>query len=385
MKKVITMVGTSLFENYLERYSSDTNFKNAYSYFKNNKIKANDLDKELDRKGNIEKSLKENYFKNNPNASAEIKSFIKLKEELNEELEIYLLYSDTALSRLGAEILYRVLSDYQPYDELKDCETKKPIKIEGLQIWDRSEFNKGMVNLIQTIENISRGYWENVIINITGGYKATIPYLTILAQINRCPIYYIFEDTDALIKIPYIPIDINWGIFDKYWEYFERIAHPNFIPMDDLRDNYNFLKECNNLYEETKIDNITYVTLGPIGEILWRKYKSRFFIFYAPEEGYDEIQRQDNIIRILTSKFGNNEIRKNKTEIKNGHYVYDDGNNPYRIFYFEHEGKIYIYKTFEKHKEYEAYLTQTKINDTFRNQIIKKSKIYKIRREGQDV
>jgi putative CRISPR-associated protein (TIGR02619 family) len=376
MKKIITMVGASLFENYLERYSSDTNFKNAYSYFKNNKIKASDLDKELNRKVNIEKSLKENYFKNNPNASAEIKSFIKLKEELNEELEIYLLYSDTALSRLGAEILYRVLSDYQPYDELKDCEIKEPIKIEGLQTWDRNVFNKGMVNLIQTIENISLEYWENVVINITGGYKATVPYLTILAQINKCPIYYVFENTDALIKIPHIPIDINWGIFDKYWEYFERIAHPNSIPRRDLK--YDFLKECSDICEEIEIGNITYVTLGPIGEILWRKYKSKFFIFYAPEEVYNEIQRQNNIMRILTSKFRSNEIRKDKTEIKNGHYVYDDGNNPYRIFYFEHEGKVYIYKTFENHKEYENYLNQTEFNESFRKQIREKSKIYKI-------
>jgi putative CRISPR-associated protein (TIGR02619 family) len=385
MKKVITMVGTSLFENYLEKHSNDTNFKTAYNYFKNNRSEATDLDRESNRKKNIEKSFNERYFKNNQNASAEIKSLIKLKEELNEELEIYLLYSDTALSRLAAEIIHKCLDEYRPYDELKDCEIKKPIKIEKLQVWNRSEFNNGMVNLIQKIEDISQGYWENVIINITGGYKATIPYLTILAQVNRCPIYYIFEDTDALIKIPYIPIDINWDIFDKYWKYFERIAPPNFKRKDELSDNYNFLKECNNLYEETKIDNITYVTLGPIGEILWRKYKSRFFIFYAPEEVYDEIQRQDNIMRILTSKFGNNEIRKNKTEIKNGHCVYDDGNNPYRIFYFEHEGKIYIYKTFENHKEYEAYLTQTKINENFRNQIIEKSKIYKIRKEGQDV
>jgi putative CRISPR-associated protein (TIGR02619 family) len=382
MKKIITMVGTALFENYLEKHN-DTNFKKAYFHFKNNKSKADELDKERDRRENIEKSLRESYFKNNQNASAEIKSLIKLKEELDEELEIYLLYSDTTLSRLAAEILYKVLSKYQPYDELKDCKTEEPKKIEGLQIWDRSEFNKGMVNLIQTIENISQGYWENVIINITGGYKATIPYLTILAQVNRCPIYYIFEDTDALIKIPYIPVDISWNIFDKHAEDFERIAHPNSIPKGEL--DYNFLKECNNLYEEIKIDNITYVTLGPIGEILWRKYKSRFFIFYAPEEVYDEIQRQDNIMRILTSKFGNNEIRKSKTEIKNGHYVYDDGYNQYRIFYFEHEDKIYIYKTFENHKEYENYLNQAKIDESFKKQIIEKSKIYKIQKEVQDV
>ena len=139
-----------------------------------------------------------------------------------------------------------------------------------------------------------------------------------------------------------------------------------------------FLKECSDICEEIEIGNITYVTLGPIGEILWRKYKSKFFIFYAPEEVYNEIQRQNNIMHILTSKFRSNEIRKDKTEIKNGHYVYDDGNNPYRIFYFEHEGKVYIYKTFENHKEYENYLNQTEFNESFRKQIREKSKIYKI-------
>jgi len=383
MKKIITMVGTSLFEDYSKKHSDDSDFIGDYKHLEDNKFKADELDKELKRRGNIERSLRESYFKNNQNASAEIKSLIKLKKELKEDFEIYLLFSDTAISRLAAEILYKVFSEYKPYDELKDCEVKEPIKIEGLQTWDRSVFNKGMVNLIQTIENISQGYWENVVINITGGYKATIPYLTILAQINKCPIYYIFEDTEALIKIPYIPIDINWGIFDKYREYFERIAHPNSIPKRDLK--YDFLNDCSDIFEETEIDNTTYITLGPIGEILWRKYKSRFFIFYAPEEVYDEIQRQDNIKRILTSKFGNNEKRKNKTEIKNGHYVYDDGNNPYRIFYFEHEGKIYIYKTFENHKEYENYLNQAKIDESFRKQIIEKSKIYKIQKEVQDV
>ena len=373
------MVGTSLFENYLEKPSNDTNFKNSYKYFKDNKIKADDLDKESNREENIKRNLNESYFKNNPDASAEIKSLIKLKEELNEDLEIQLLYSDTALSRLAAEILQNSLI---LYDGFKNCTVQQPKKIKKLQIWNRDDFNEGMVNLIQRIENISQGYWENVIINITGGYKVTIPYLTILAQVNRCPIYYIFEDTDALIKIPYIPIDISWDIFDKYWEYFERIAHPNSIPKGDLKR--DFLNECSNLCEETKIDNITYVTLGPIGEILWRKYKSRFFIFYAPEEIYNEIQSQDHIMHILTSKFGNDEIRKSKTEIKNGHYVYDDGNNPYRIFYFEHEGKIYIYKTFENHKEYENYFNQMKFDESFRKQIIEKSKIYKIRKEVQD-
>jgi len=372
MKKVITMVGTSLFENYLKNESHKSqNFKNAYNFFKDNKIRADGLDREKDRRKAIEKSFTENYFKNNPNASAEIKSLVKLREELKEDFEVYLLYSDTALSRLAAEILKTAIYD-KPQE---DSERVKIEKIEGLQIWDRREFNKGMVNLINTIYNIAQEYWNNIIINITGGYKATIPYLAILAQVNRCPIYYIFEDTDALIKIPYIPIDINWELFEKYWQYFDKMAHPNFLSKAELP--HNALNECYDLLEETKLNNITYVSLNPIGEILWKKYKGKFFIFYAPEEVYNEIQQQNNIRRILTEKFWKKDVRQNKTKNKNGHYVYDDGDNPYRIFYFEENNEIYIYKTFKNHDEYERYLKMT-IDDNFKEKIKQQSRIYKM-------
>jgi len=128
MKKIITMVGTSLFEDYLENHSDDSNFIDAYEHFEDNKIKADELDREPERRGNIERSLRESYFKNNQNASAEIKSLIKLKEELKEDFEIYLLFSDTAISRLAAEILYKVFSEYKPYNVIKDYEIKEPNK-----------------------------------------------------------------------------------------------------------------------------------------------------------------------------------------------------------------------------------------------------------------
>ncbi|MGC8735141.1 MAG: hypothetical protein ACP5RD_09010, partial [bacterium] len=110
MKKVITMVGTSLFENYLEK-NDDKNFKNPYNHFKKKEINAKNLDSESDRRRNIERALNETWFrKNKQNASAEIKSLIKLKKELNEDFEIHLLYSDTALSRLAAEILQKAIT-----------------------------------------------------------------------------------------------------------------------------------------------------------------------------------------------------------------------------------------------------------------------------------
>jgi len=403
MKKVITMVGTSLFENYLEKHSNDENLKKAYNYFLNNRSKATDLDRESNRKKNIEKSFNENYFKNNPNASAEIKSFIKLKEELNEELEIYLLYSDTALSRLAAEILQRALSYFE---ELKNCPVHSPLKIKGLQIWNRGEFNEGMVNLIQTIEKISQGYWGNIIINITGGYKATIPYLTILAQVNRCPIYYIFEDTDTLIKIPYIPIDIKQSIFEKHKDFFRKLEReeiselPQGLSEDERKDISSLLEQTDNLY-----------TLNPLGIILWEKYKRIFEIFYVSDlvQNYISQDARRKVIFEKSAKELKRRYISNPNDPDLNHKIMGfDNREGFKCFKHKEENlqvrilyKIKEWETRYGSKEFDIYIGNIKIGSDVHNveteyvedfgremekiRNIDQYKIYEIIREVQDV
>jgi uncharacterized protein with von Willebrand factor type A (vWA) domain len=89
MKKVITPVGTSLFENFLESGKADENFRRNYEYFK--KIKAEGLEGEKGRKSILKNALNENWFKENIDASAEIKSLIKIKQKLNDDIRIYLI------------------------------------------------------------------------------------------------------------------------------------------------------------------------------------------------------------------------------------------------------------------------------------------------------
>ncbi|MEO0231983.1 MAG: putative CRISPR-associated protein, partial [candidate division WOR-3 bacterium] len=275
MKKIITMVGASIFENYFKK---NDNIKNYYNAIKDKRGK--DWDSETDRIKRIKDKITE-WAKNKPdkkNISAEIKSLLKLQEELKEDFDIYLLCSDTILSRLAGEIIKDILSQLINNQRI---ETKV---IGGLQIWDRKEFNAGMSNLISEIYSIAGGYWDNVIINITGGYKATIPYLTILAQINRCPIYYIFEETDALIKIPIIPIDIKWSIFEDNEKFFFELEKHQIKEIDEKLkidpDITSLLEFVDNLY-----------TLNPLGVALWERYKSNFEFFYISEEVRNYLER----------------------------------------------------------------------------------------------
>lgn len=289
MKKVITMVGTSMFENYIKE-KDDTIFR---KYIENLKEKrASEYENEKGRIKRVKEKLQP-WIKDNENASAEIKSLIKLKQELKEDFEIYLFSSDTVLSKLAGEILKEKLNQF---DELsRDNIYLQEIK--NLQIWNKKNFSEGMVNLINKMYEIAGGYWDNIIVNITGGYKATIPYLTILAQVNKYPIYYIFEETDALINVPYIPLSINWEVFNENEEFFLGLEKEG---ISEMPLGTKHREEIESLIETA--DNL--ICLNPLGVTLWEKYKQRFNIFFISKEVDDKIGGFDeNYKRIIKKSF----------------------------------------------------------------------------------
>jgi len=107
-----------------------------------------------------------------------------------------------------------------------------------------------------------------MIINITAGYKVTIPYLTVLAQINKCPIYYIFEDTDALMKIPDIPLNIDWNVFSENEDWFFNLESNGVI---QSKEDTNF-GNLESLVE--RVNNL--ISLNPLGFVLWENTRVPF-------------------------------------------------------------------------------------------------------------
>ncbi|NLY05671.1 putative CRISPR-associated protein [Candidatus Sordicultor fermentans] len=361
MKKIITMVGTSIFDNYFE-YSSDKTFKNHFEALKDRQSK--DYNNELGKIEGIKKKisfwLKETDVKN---ASAEIKSLIKLKENLQDDFEVYLFSSDTILGRLAGEILEEGL---KKLSEFEDGRITLDI-IGDLQVKDSKKFMNGMRNLIEKTFKITNGYWDNTVINITGGYKATIPYLTILSQLNGCPIYYIFEDQDALIKIPSLPLSTevincedlrnNKDIIAKLQKGIDNEKDYNELIYSDFYRKYGVM------VWEDYVNNSPIAELNPLGKILWETCKNKLFEFYTNSQSKQKINNSQWIQEVISKKFWREEIRNNKTEYKNGHQVYDDGDNPVRIFYFVKEGQVYIYNVFDNHKEYERYLNSVSFSE----------------------
>ena len=133
-------------------------------------------------------------------ASAELASCVSANMEADDS--VLLIVTDTADGMCCARALKRVLLKKLPV---------KAVSIEaviGLQVHDAQLFlEQGVVNYGQVVEDFAQSNSDKeMILNITGGFKALIPYATIQAATRGWKMIYIYQYSDQLIEIPPLPI-----------------------------------------------------------------------------------------------------------------------------------------------------------------------------------
>lgn len=264
--KLITPVGTSLFENYLNREINKKGFeskaKNAHDRLKEASIRFERYRSELQQwqqklqaskngevsgrdNGDIDNlgyfTYKHWAFVELEKASAEIASIlaIKRKKYPDKTIEVYLLATDSVLSPLAA-ILIKQRFQEKPIEgitvhfELGYCDgnQREHDVIKELQVEHEHQFREiGLKNLLERLYKITQGSFKDVALNMTGGYKALVPYLTLVGQLEGRPLFYIFETltknhASELIEIPRLPVQFDWGLAERYYPYLDDLTLP---------------------------------------------------------------------------------------------------------------------------------------------------------------
>lgn len=235
MKHIITTVGTSLISNFFSK-----EFQEDYYLKKHNSI--NEINEKIvkgqelsdDDRENLSKGLDcfiwkvkkeviegqvfysetDNEVDINIDACAEIKSIIKIAN--NQPATIHLLCTDTDASVFCAERIQKALNGNN------QLTVKEPVKVTGLSLEDKNQFETtGIDNLIEALDKIYPQKGEkpkDIVLNISGGYKALIPVMTIIGQIKKTPIFYIYENSDDLIEIPKVNIEFDYGTIVDFYE-----------------------------------------------------------------------------------------------------------------------------------------------------------------------
>lgn len=216
MIKVITTVGTSLFTNYMRKevqkywqdkadsdaiiqnFNIETNYKSLLKEQNGERAKnatktaidrywLNGIETYVNEEGDLECT---NINGLNRHCCAEVQTLLAIANKNEYEGEpfcVYLLCTNTTLSKLAAKIIAEI--DFAPVANITfHCfGDDKFFPIEGLQVKDAETFrDAGFINLIDKVVAI-KGEDTSTILNISGGYKALIPPLTLLAQLEQIP------------------------------------------------------------------------------------------------------------------------------------------------------------------------------------------------------
>lgn len=222
---IITTVGTSLLTNLLkEEVKSSFNYSLSPSISK--KIQNNSL-----RRPNAELASAisevvlgskdfpiDGKYKLNLNTSAEIKSICRITD--GSSAKVYLLATDTFMSAYAAEQIAEHLNGKKGLGVINKGRIKK-LKIDAPKDFEQSGFEE----LIKVLDLIRQDHRDDeVILNISGGYKALIPFLTIYAQLKSLSIKYIYENSDEVISIGNAPLDFDWEIVEQNYFALEKFG-----------------------------------------------------------------------------------------------------------------------------------------------------------------
>lgn len=337
MYRVITTVGTSLITNY--QNIKIINSK-GYPVIKEDTLKrldkltleqvkmesenvVKDLKNILDNwwiKGirKVEERIWEKVNDNNYNVDccAEIKTLLEFYKKINEnndenlEMGVYLIATDTPKSVLAAKLIKENISNFN--ENIKIIGDIKVAK--GLQTDDFERFNNeginelfnGLLEIIREIDeknnkkdNQLKSDKIKTVINISGGYKAIIPYMTIFAQVYNLDSIYIYEDSSSLITIPSLPIQIDWAFAEEYYPYLDEptiikdMKKQNYLVNKGLLNNKNNRRTPLGNFFRQAIERNLYVADSVMGFLFEYKVYEYYINNYLDE--YKMINRSEYI------------------------------------------------------------------------------------------
>ncbi len=339
---IVTTIGTSIFENLITYGNDDIDVDESVIkdikpyYVKKHKEERlagyywskKSLKKRVDELSNslIDEIAKYDNLDDYMAEVSSIEGIIKEKKKEYSEFEIIPICSDTAISVIAAEILRRYYENkpkvsgasvkvrfkypygdnnieidennvYYYKDRYKDEKDKDKDKctieatnfiIKGLQVLNKGTFEKeGLVNLFSALRCIYEESNKALVFNITGGYKAIIPYMIIFSQVYEAPAYYMFEHTKTLLTIPQLPIDLDMWTLDENFTALQEIhrkSDDNLPTVDEFKNDYlpkgaaeKIVKELErkNILEEFKYKDKIKVKLTLYGDLLMDRLTSK--------------------------------------------------------------------------------------------------------------
>ena len=208
-----------------------------------------------------------------------INNFKKIESEACLQLSnLYLLVSDTEIGTKIGTIVKGFFKENKNFS----FNRVEVVKITDLSDSNENNFKKfGLRNVVKEFANIAKKHKSTLVVNATGGYKAQIAFALALGQALKFPVYYRFESFKRIIKMPPLPVSLDWGIYVKYHDFLDELEfisssstvdenESEFLKRINIKGvtNYASIPEVLKVFiEREKIDNEYYLFLSPMGQV----------------------------------------------------------------------------------------------------------------------
>lgn len=243
-------------------------------------------------------------------------------------------------------------------------------RIEGFVLDNADTFVKeGLRNFFHALDGLvgeARDHGYEPIMEVAGGIKPAIPYTAIYAMLQRIPLVYVFEKTQALITLPPLPLDFDWTALEQAEKVLRKIEEDVAISPRELKgilgEGFHRLE---GLFEEME----GKMTLSAFGHMLLEglERSRQMPVMLSPSvadklERLPSLQRQQ--IEMLLDRVRNPIWRAAKWHPFSGTDldVWKPGPTSLRLAGWVEGELVYVAEIYTKHEEYERDLSSRSRN-----------------------
>lgn len=302
-------------------------------------------------------------------ASAELNSISRIVQETqrNTNDSLVFLATETPDGVLAARILADFCTEY--FERDTDVQI-----IEGLQVKDGALLRRtGLRNLIQalyaSIAGKHPGTYDRVF-NPTGGFKAFVPYMTLIAMVEPAiRVTYIFDQSDELISLTRLPINLDFSRLEPIVPALVDAASKTLTEAElrtllSVGDGNLAEHDAWSLFEAIESQGETYYSVNGLGQIVVSHFAHQLRTpVWLSRQAYQRLNRtsdgseeKQNYLKILGAIHDPNLRESNHHLYPNGAgaTVYKLGRQKERAFYLDNDDHVLVLE-FARHINETSY------------------------------
>lgn len=241
--------------------------------------------------------------------------------------------------------------------------------VKGLQVQNGKRFaDEGIDNLADLVLRILERYPPEaykVILNPTGGFKAVVPYMTLIGLAFGLPMKYIYEQSTELITLPAAPVSLNVEHLGGLGSLVYDLAN-TYLAEKDVAEHLGIsVYELRNKYKDVLVwQEEGMVSLSGLARVLYRRLVRErgddIRVSRTVKKLFRKNQSWESVFQSYFEKMRDPAYRTKHlhNQVQNEHVDLDclkPGNVSERIFYYVEDHTVYICYV-DRHDEYERLL-----------------------------